>query len=173
MKKQEIPTLKANPEVVKLMKNTLVIKIDGGLWRVIAMSGAITEKAKQQPVKVITSRPLAFRWNPYIKSIHWLWDRRLFQDVIRGNDYIELEPYTNPKFFNEWVNWLEIVREQLWLDKIYFPEMYLAEREKKAYKLQWRPILFQPFGSTMDINRWIKQERLYCLYLWEWKTTRT
>lgn len=143
-KKQEKSELKPQKD--------LIIKLDWGLGRNIAMTWLITAVAKQRPVRVVCSRPLAFRWNPYIKSIHWLWDRRLFQDVIRGNDYIELEPYTNPKFFNEWVNWLEIVREQLWLDKIYFPEMYLAEREKKAYKLQWRPILFQPFWSTMDIN---------------------
>ena len=36
-------------------QKTLVIRIDGWLWRVVAMSWAITEKAKQQPVKVVTS----------------------------------------------------------------------------------------------------------------------
>ena len=59
-------------------QKTLVIRIDWGLGRVVAMAWAITEKAKQQPVRVITSRPLVFRWNPYIKSVHWLDDRRLF-----------------------------------------------------------------------------------------------
>ena len=130
----------------------LVIKLDWWLWRNIAMTWLITAIAKKRKVRVVCSRPLAFWWNPYIDWVHWLWDRRLFQDVIKWNDYIEIEPYTNPKFFNDWVNWLEIVREQLWLDKIYYPELFLAEREKKAYNLQWRPILFQPFGSTMDIN---------------------
>ena len=48
------------------------------------MSGAITEKAKQQPVRVVTSRPLVFWGNPYIKSVHGLDDRRLFEDVIKG-----------------------------------------------------------------------------------------
>ena len=99
----------------------LVIKLDWGLGRNIAMTWLITAVAKKRPVRVICSRPLAFRWNPYIKSIHWLWDRRLFQDIIKGNDYIEIEPYTNPKFINEWVNWLNIVSEQFWLDKIYYP----------------------------------------------------
>ena len=75
-------------------QQTLVIHIDGWLGRVVAMTGAITEVAKKRPVKVITSRPLVFRWNHYIKSVHWLDDRRLFEDVIKGNDYIELEPYT-------------------------------------------------------------------------------
>jgi hypothetical protein len=113
----------------------------------------ISAVAKQRPVKVICSRPLAFWWNPFIKSVHGLWDRRLFQDVIKWNDYIEIEPYTDPKFFNDGVNWLEVVRLQLWLDKIYYPEMHLADREEKTYKLDGiKPILFQPFGSTMDIN---------------------
>lgn len=145
--KQEKPIVKHDTN-----EKTLVIKLDWWLWRNIAMTWLITAIAKKRKVRVVCSRPLAFWWNPYIDWVHWLWDRRLFQDVIKWNDYIEIEPYTNPKFFNDWVNWLEIVREQLWLDKIYYPEMFLADREKKAYNLQWRPILFQPFGSTMDIN---------------------
>ena len=135
------------------MSNTLVIRIDWWLGRVVAMSGAITQKAKQQPVKVITSRPLVFRWNPFIKSVHGLDDRRLFEDVIKGNDYIELEPYTNPKFFNDWVNWLNIVQEELGLDEVAEPCLFLAEHEKLNNILQWeKPILYQPFGSTMQMN---------------------
>lgn len=135
------------------MSDTLVIHIDWWLGRVVAMSWAITQKAKQQPVKVITSRPLVFRWNPYIQSVHGLDDRRLFEDVIKGNDYIELEPYTNPKFFNDWVNWLNIVQEELGLDEVIEPMLFLAEHEKLNNTLQWdKPILFQPFGSTMQMN---------------------
>ena len=147
MKQEKTPIVKHDTE-----QKMLVIKLDWWLWRNIAMTWIITAIAKQRPVRVIASRPLAFWWNPYIKSVHWLWDRRLFQDYIQWNDYIEIEPYTNPKFFNDWVNWLNIVSEQFWLDKIYYPELYLADREKEAYKLQWNPILFQPFWSTMDIN---------------------
>ena len=141
-------------------QKTLVIRIDGWLGRVVAMSWAITEKAKQQPVKVITSRPLVFRWNPYIKSVHGLEDRRLFEDVIRWNDYIEIEPYTKPKFFNDAVNRLEIVREQLWLENVVDPCLFLAEYEKFENYLDWnKPVLFQPFGSTMNIKWWDKSYR--------------
>lgn len=141
-------------------QKTLVIRIDGWLGRVVAMSWAITEKAKQQPVKVVTSRPLVFRWNPYIKSVHGLDDRRLFEDVIRWNDYIEIEPYTKPKFFNDWVNRLEIVREQLWLEKVADPCLFLAEYEKFENFLDGnKPVLFQPFGSTMNIKWWDKSYR--------------
>ena len=137
----------------KTEQKDLVIRIDGGLWRVVAMSGAITEKAKQQPVRVVTSRPLVFRGNPYIKSVHGLDDRRLFEDVIKGNDYIELEPYTKPKFFNDGVNWLEIAKEELWLDKVAEPILFLAEHEKMGNVLAWnKPILYQPFWSTMWLN---------------------
>ena len=132
--------------------STLVIKIDWWLWRNIAMTWIISEVAKHRKVKVIASRPLAFRWNPFIESVHWLWDRRLFQDVIRWNDYVEIEPYTDPRFFNDWENRLKIVWDQFWLKEIHAPKLYLAEREKKAYKLEWNAVLFQPFWSTMDLN---------------------
>ena len=138
---------------MKNQQSTLVIRIDWWLWRVVAMSWAITEVAKNRPVKVITSRPLVFRWNTIIKSVHWLDDRRLYEDVIKWNDYIEIEPYTKPRFFNDWVNWLEIVREELWLEKIAEPCLFLAEYEKFDNFLEWeKPILFQPFWSTMTIN---------------------
>ena len=95
-----------------------------------------------------------FRWNPFIESVHWLDDRRLFEDVIKWNDYIELEPYTSPRFFNDAVNWLEIAREQLGLSKIAEPVLFLAEHEKINNILcnDCKPILFQPFGSTMEMN---------------------
>lgn len=154
-----VETLKE--EMKKWPQKTLVIKIDGGLWRVIAMSGAITEKAKMQPVKVITNRPLVFWWNPHIKSVHWLDDRRLFEDVIKWNDYIELEPYTDPEFFNDWRNWLYIACKQLWIhcteDKIPQPQLFLAEHEKILNKLPWdqnKIILFQPFGSSVKDMIW-------------------
>lgn len=132
---------------------TLVIRIDWWLWRVIAMAWAITEVAKQRPVKVITSRPLVFWGNPYIVSVHWLDDRRLYEDVIKWNDYFELEPYKDPAFFNDWVNWLDVAAKQLWLEKPADPILFLAEHEKLDNVLDWeKPILFQPFGSTMQKN---------------------
>lgn len=134
-------------------EKTLVININWWLGRVIAMQWPITALAKKRPVRVITSRPLAFRWNPRIKSIHWLDDRDLFRQVIQWNDYIELEPYTDPDFFNEWKNWLDVAAKQLGLDKVAEPCLYLAEHEKLNNHLDWQnPILFQPFGSTMEWN---------------------
>ena len=81
-------------------------------------------------------------------------DRDLFRSVIKGNDYMELEPYTHPKFFNDAVNWLEIAKEELGLDKVAEPCLYLAEHEKLNNYLcdGCNPILFQPFGSTMENN---------------------
>lgn len=117
------------------------------------MSGAITAVSKSRPVKVVTSWPLVFWGNPYIKSVHGLDDRRLYEDVIKGNDYIELEPYTKPRFFNDAVNWLEIARDELGLEKVADPVLFLAEHEKMGNVLAGdKPILFQPFGSTMGLN---------------------
>lgn len=136
----------------KSKPKTLAIRIDWGLGRNIAMEWAITEVAKKRPVKVIASRPLAFWWNPYIESIHWTEDRDLFRQVIRGNDYIELEPYTDPAFFNDGENWLNVAAKQLWLDKPADPVMFLAEHETHLNALEWKAVLFQPFWSTMDKN---------------------
>ena len=134
-------------------QKTLVIRIDWWLWRCIAMTGAITEVAKKRPVRVVTSRPLAFWGNPYIKSVHWLDDRRLYEDYIKGNDYFELEPYTDPAFFNNAENWLKVASRQLWLKEVAEPRLFLAEHEKLNNVLEWHnPILFQPFGSTMQAN---------------------
>lgn len=135
----------------------LVISISWWLWRVVAMSWAITEVAKKRAVKVITSWPLVFRWNPYIESVHWFEDRDLFRNVIRWNDYLELEPYTYPAFYNDWMNWLEVAKEILWLDKICEPVLFLAEHEK-IQNICWstdKPkILFQPFGSSVNDPIW-------------------
>lgn len=134
--------------------NTLVIRIDGWMGRVVAMTGAITEVAKKRPIKVITSWPLVFWGNPYIKSVHGLDDRNLFEEVIKWNDYFELEPYTDPGFFNNAENWLSVAARKLWIQwDIPQPCLFLAEHEKMWNYLSWeRPILFQPFGSTMQNN---------------------
>lgn len=142
-------------------RETLVIKIDWWLGRVIAMSGAITEVAKKRPVKVVTSRPLVFWWNPYIQSVHGLDDRDLYRQVIKGNDYFELEPYTDPRFFNDSVNRLEIARDKLGLEKIAEPKMFLAQHENYNNNLQWKPVLFQPFWSTMEFTGGDKSYRSF------------
>lgn len=143
------------------IEKTLVIYIDWWLGRVIAMSWAITEVAKYRPVKVITSWPLVFWGNPYIVSVHGTDDRRLFEDVIKWNDYFVLEPYHDPEFFNDWVNWLKIAEKQLapfiwsasFKDWTPQPILFLAEHEKLDNVLEWeKSILFQPFGSTMQAN---------------------
>lgn len=132
-----------------------MISLSWWLWRVVAMSWSITEVAKRRAVKVITSRPLVFRWNPHIESVHWFEDRDLFRNVIRWNDYFELEPYTFPAFFNDWMNRLEVASKLLGLNEIYDPVLFLAEHEKiqnTAWKTNKPKILFQPFWSTVQDN---------------------
>lgn len=135
---------------------TLVIQITWWFWRNVAMTWAITELAKRRPVKVIASRPIAFWGNPYIKSVHGLNDPKLFETVIKWNDYFELEPYTDPAFFNDAENWLNVAARQLGLDTVPEPVVFLAEHEKIMYDLWcWRDcnrpkILFQPFGSSVN-----------------------
>lgn len=98
-----------------------------------------------------------FRWNQYIESVHWFEDRDLFRNVIRWNDYIELEPYTRPEFFNDWMNRLEVASKIFWLEEIYEPVLFLAEHEKiqnTAWNTNKTKILFQPFGSSVNDPIW-------------------
>lgn len=148
---------KKQEKAESIQEKPLCIRLDGWLWRVVAMTGAITELAKRRKVKVITSRPLVFWWNPFIESVHWLEDRDLFRSVIRGNDYIELEPYTYPAFFNDGMNRLEVASKILWLDKVYEPVLYLAPHEKIQNTFgttNKKKILFQPFGSSVQDPIW-------------------
>lgn len=140
------------------------IKIDWGLWRVIAMTWAITELAKCEEerwgLSVITSRPIAFWWNPYIKSVHKTDELDLYKNVIKGTFYYELEPYTCYKFYDEWESWLSVAKRLLeWVglecEWIPQPCLYLAEHERYKNRLEGKTpnskvVLFQPFGSTMD-----------------------
>ena len=135
--------------------DTTVIKIDWGLGRVIAMSWAITELAKKKKVRVVTSRPIVFWWNTFIESVHKTDEIDLYRNVIKGNDYIELEPYTDPRFFNEWINRLDIASSKLGLKEVAQPQLFLAEHEKYKNRLEGKTpnskvVLFQPFGSSMD-----------------------
>ena len=134
----------------------LVIRIDGWLGRNVAMTWAITEVAKTREVRVIASWPLVFWGNPYIKSVHWLNDRKLFETVIKGCDYIELEPYTDPEFFNDAKNWLDVAAKQLWLSTVPQPCLFLSEYEKIINTLcpNCKPVLFQPFGSSVQDQIW-------------------
>ena len=147
-----VATHPLSEEIKKSLKKPLVIRIDWGLWRNVAMTWAITEVAKHRPVKVIASWPLVFWGNPYIDSIHGLDDRDLFRQVIKGHDYIELEPYTDPAFFNDATNWLDVAAKQLGLDKPYDPVLFLAEHEKiknTAGVTNKPKLLYQPFGSSV------------------------
>ena len=138
--------------------NIKVVRVDWWLWRVIAMAWPITELAKRERVRVITSRPLVFWWNPYVEEVHGTSEVDLFKNVIKGNDYIELEPYTDPEFYNEGRNWIEVACKQLglWTDKETIeasqPCLYLAEHENYNNNLSWRVVLFQPFGSWMEFT---------------------
>ena len=129
-----------------------IVYIDWWLGRVIAMTWPITELAKKEDVSVITSRPLAFRWNPYIKAVHWTWDRALWENVIRWNELITLEPYSDSDFYNKGENRLKVAAKQLKVEESN-PCLFLAEHEKLDNLLEWnRPVLFQPFWSSMKLN---------------------
>lgn len=140
------------------MSKRKIIKIDWWLWRVIASTWVITEYAKKNDVSIITTRPLVFRGNPYIKSIHWIDDRRLYEDVIKWNDYIEIEPYTMPEYFNNREHIIKCINKQLtWNNKFIKPIIFTTEEEKILNKEMFldNTVLFQPFGSGVENILWV------------------
>lgn len=130
-----------------------VIKIDGGIGRVIALTGVITEYAKnsENEVNVITPYPELFFGNPYINRIYHIGHQYLFDDVIKDAKYIDLEPYNDYDYYNKQKHLIEVYAKQL-LGKSEFiePQIFLTKEEldkAKEFVGDKKIILFQPFGS--------------------------
>ena len=138
--------------------NKKIIMIDGGLGRVIALTGVITEYAKRNPeleINILTPYPELFYNNPYIKKCYSDKHPYIFEDVIKNMDYIEIELYKDYDFYSNKKHIIEVYSKLL-LGKSEFinPQIFLLDseiQEAKEYfeKTFKKPVIyFQPFGST-------------------------
>jgi len=136
--------------------NKKVIKVDGGVGRVIALTGVIDEFAKSNhkfEVNIISPYPELFFGNPNINRSYHISHQYLYDDVLKNADYIDLEPY-NDYYYNNKRHLSEVYAKML-LGELKFiePHIYLSEDEIKAAKKYFtesfkKPIIFyQPFGS--------------------------
>jgi len=130
-----------------------IIQIDGGIGRVIALTGVITEYAKnsKNEVNVLTPYPELFFNNPYINRVYNINHQYIFDDVIKDSKYINLEPYNDYDYYNKQKHIIEVYAKQL-LGKSEFiePQIYLTQNElnkAKEFVGDKKIILFQPFGS--------------------------
>ena len=132
-----------------------IIKIDGGLGRVITATGSIPDECI-----VATSFPDIFIGNPKVKRVYNLGHAFLFEDVVYDNEWVEVEPYNTHDYYNK-KNHLSQVFNKMWngVDEATKPQIFLQDFEIENagnfVKQFDKFVVFQPFGSNMkqDITR--------------------
>ena len=82
-----------------------IIKIDGGIGRVICSTGSIKRYWETNPDKIVilTSWPEIFENNPYVYKVYK--DdgsiQYLFDDIIKHGDFCYPEPYFDANYYNQ------------------------------------------------------------------------
>jgi hypothetical protein len=146
-----------------------IIKIDGGIGRVISSTGAIKilsgEKNIDDDIVIITSWPEVFENSPHVLkcyrdgSIPYLFD-----DVIKHGDFIYPEPYHDPKYYRQEYHLSESFNKLInGLDSKPHPEIFLTQEEKnfgfdvvsKALSASRKKVAvaYQPFGSGATMSQ--------------------
>jgi hypothetical protein len=147
-----------------------IIKLDGGIGRVICATGAIKMASEFDDIVVISSWPEVFENNPHIHKIYKDGSMPfLFDDVISRGEFIFPEPYHSHHYYNQRHHLSEsfnaLINSNVSKAK---PEIYLTSEEiafgieivekAKAASGKNLAIAYQPFGSstTMDTQGVIK-----------------
>lgn len=138
-----------------------IIKIDGGIGRVICATGAIRRASSEEKVIVITPWPEVFEHNPYVfKTYKDGTTQYLFDDVIKHGDFQCPEPYFSRLYYNQQQHLSEsfdhILNPELDREKPK-PEIFLTQVELAfgtdvvskilATSGKRSAIAYQPFGS--------------------------
>ena len=133
-----------------------VIKIDGGIGRIICAEPALRKLSTKEDIIVLTSWPDALQ-TPHLDKVYWTGFGDTFNTLIKDNDLISPEPYHNHLYYNEKHHLIQsfdyllngndsaIEKPDLYLtEKEILKGKYLADKLRKGKLL----IAFQPFGST-------------------------
>lgn len=130
--------------------------VSGGVGREIALTGVITEYAKNNPdkeINIIAGFPDLYLNNPHINRVYPMQHQYIFDDVIKNMKYIDLEPYNDYDYYNKEMHLIEVYNKLLTgKPDMIEPAIFLHEQEvnmaKEFIKTFKKPvILFQPFGS--------------------------
>jgi len=137
-----------------------VIKIDGGIGRVIALSGVVKEGDI-----VVTSFPEVFFGRNEIK-VYPLSHPYLFEDIVYNNNWVEVEPYNDAEYYRNGKHISAVFNKLIYGDleevapKMDFQsdEINSAKEQISNWKKEWgvkKIVMFQPFGSniTQDISK--------------------
>lgn len=136
-----------------------IIKIDGGIGRVICSTGAIKNAAQSNPITMITSWPEVFENNPNIYKLYKEGSiPYLFDDVIKHGEYNYPEPYHSHFYYTQKHHLSASFNHLLNSDHSKpKPEIYLTQDEinfgleviekARAASGKKNVIAYQPFGS--------------------------
>ena len=138
----------------------IVIRLDGGIGRVIAASGALEQFAlanKDKKVYAVSSFPQILNGLEGIERIYPIGTPFLYEDIISKSDYREPEPYNDYRYYAENKHIAQVFNYLLNnIDEMILPKIVLTENEKDAAKqfadeqrkTGKKVVLIQPWGST-------------------------
>ena len=139
------------------------VKIDGGIGRCIAATGAIEEFAKRKSeegdsVGIVTSFPQIFEGLDYIDRVYNINMQYVYEDYISKGEFLEPEPYNSSKYYKDEKHLAQVFNFLLnGKDEFIRPKMVLTENEvvsARAFIESERKshgkkiVLIQPWGSS-------------------------
>lgn len=147
-----------------------VFAINGGAGRVICAIPALEKFARLNPnddFRIVVSGWENLYWNhPVLQQRTFgMGHKRLFEDYIKNNKLVLPEPYANFEYYNQSASMIEAFDEEINNTKDHsdlgMPKLYIQKdetlavrkilTEAKAQKKQSKVIVFQPYGSAMNL----------------------
>lgn len=149
------------------MKKDIYVKVDGGIGRVIAATGAVDNFAKIKEkegikVNVVSSFPQLFNGLENINRIYNIGMPYLYEDYISKGEFIEPEPYNHYLYYAEGEHLATVFNFLLTGKKEYIaPKIVLTDNELEEAKgfieemkknEKKKILLIQPWGSQGGIQ---------------------
>jgi ADP-heptose:LPS heptosyltransferase len=132
------------------------VRVDGGIGRCIASTGAVAKFASTHKTSVVTSNPQVFQGLQNIDRIYPIGTPFLYEDKISQGIYLEPEPYNDVSYYAEGKHLSRVFNKLLnGCDENVTPEIHLTENElqgAKGFVNDQRHgkgfVLMQPFGGS-------------------------
>lgn len=139
-----------------------VVMIDGGIGRVMCAVPAIEKLAKSHEVVVVTHWIDVFLNNTSVSRLYHPTFPYLFDDVVKGNELVNPEPYHMPAYYDHGCHLIEAFEAAMLGGRILedderLPKLYLSKEEanggrstiEQLRKEHKRPVIcIQPFSAA-------------------------
>jgi hypothetical protein len=132
------------------------IRVDGGIGRCIASTGAVAKFASTHKTSVVTTNPYVFQGLANIERVYPIGTPFLYEDKIKQGTYLEPEPYNDVGYYGEEKHISQVFNKLLnGSDEMTQPILNITENElneAKGFVQKQRAgkgiVLMQPFGSS-------------------------